>query len=89
MVKTFGVYNTFWIAIDRVSYFLLYPVKDDVQGRHIYAVGSNVDAAKLSGVDVVTTTIKRICSQRDLLLHCWPDPLCTGWYGKYGSGKYV
>ena len=27
-------------------------------GRHIYAIGSNVDAAKLSGVDVVATTIK-------------------------------
>ena len=27
-------------------------------GRHIYAIGSNVDAAKLSGVNVVNTTIK-------------------------------
>ena len=27
-------------------------------GRHIYAIGSNVDAAKLSGVNVVATTIK-------------------------------
>ena len=27
-------------------------------GRHIYAIGSNVDAAKLSGVNVVSTTVK-------------------------------
>ena len=27
-------------------------------GRHIYAIGSNVDAAKLSGVNVFTTTTK-------------------------------
>ena len=55
--KTIGVYNTVWIAIVLflIFNFLLSRTRT---GRHIYAVGSNVDAAKLSGVNVVTTTIK-------------------------------
>lgn len=55
--KTFGVYNTFWIAfvLFLVFFFLLSKTRT---GRHIYAIGSNVDAAKLSGVNVVQTTIK-------------------------------
>ncbi len=55
--KILGVYNTFWIAliIFIVFFFILSKTKT---GRHIYAIGSNVDAAKLSGVDVVKTTIK-------------------------------
>ncbi len=55
--KTLGVYNTFWIAliIFLIFFFLLSKTRT---GRHIYAIGSNVDAARLSGVDVVTTTIK-------------------------------
>lgn len=55
--KTFGVYNTFWIAfvLFLVFFFLLSKTRT---GRHIYAIGSNIDAAKLSGVNVVQTTIK-------------------------------
>ncbi len=55
--KTLGLFNTFWIAfiIFVVFYFLLSRTRT---GRHIYAIGSNVEAAKLSGVDVVKTTIK-------------------------------
>lgn len=55
--KTFGIYNTFWIAfvLFLVFFFLLSKTRT---GRHIYAIGSNVDAAKLSGVNVVNTTIK-------------------------------
>ena len=55
--KFLGVFNTFWIAfiIFAVFYFFLSKTRT---GRHIYAVGSNVDAAKLSGVDVVKTTVK-------------------------------
>ena len=55
--KTLGVYNTFWIAlvIFLLFFFLLSKTRT---GRHIYAIGSNVDAAKLSGVNVVNTTIK-------------------------------
>ena len=55
--KTLGVFNTFWIAflIFIVFFFLLSKTRT---GRHIYAIGSNIDAARLSGVDVVATTIK-------------------------------
>ncbi len=55
--KTFGVYNTFWIAIILfvVFFFLLAKTRT---GRHIYAIGSNVEAAKLSGVSVLSTTTK-------------------------------
>lgn len=55
--KTAGIYNTFWISliIFLVFFFLLSKTKS---GRHIYAIGSNTDAAKLSGVDVTVTTIK-------------------------------
>ena len=49
--KTFGIYNTFWIALILflIFFFLLSRTRT---GRHIYAIGSNVEAAKLSGVDV-------------------------------------
>ena len=55
--KTFGVYNTFWIAIILfvIFFFLLSKTRT---GRHIYAIGSNVEAAKLSGVSVLATTTK-------------------------------
>lgn len=55
--KTLGVYNTFWIAVIVfiIFFFILSKTRT---GRHIYAIGSNVDAAKLSGVNVVYTTTK-------------------------------
>lgn len=51
------LYNTFWIAVALfiVFFFLLSKTRT---GRHIYAVGSNMDAAKLSGVNVVSTVTK-------------------------------
>lgn len=55
--STAGVYNTFWIALILflIFFFLLSKTRT---GRHTYAIGSNVDAAKLSGVSVVTTVTK-------------------------------
>ena len=55
--KTAGIFNTFWIAliIFLIFWFFLARTRS---GRHIYAIGSNVDAARLSGVDVVKTTMK-------------------------------
>lgn len=55
--KTLGIYNTFWISILLfvIFFFLLSKTRT---GRHIYAIGSNVDAAKLSGVNVEMTTTK-------------------------------
>ena len=55
--KTAGIYNTFWLAI--IVFIIFFFVLSKTRtGRHIYAIGSNVDAAKLSGVNVVATTIK-------------------------------
>ena len=55
--KTLGIYNAFWIAIVLfiIFFFLLQKTRT---GRHIYAVGSNIEAAKLSGVNVVATITK-------------------------------
>jgi len=55
--KTFEIFNTFWVAvvIFAVFFFILSKTRS---GRHIYAIGSNVEAAKLSGVSVFTTTTK-------------------------------
>ncbi len=55
--KSLGLYNTIWIAL------VLWVIFDFIlsktrTGRHIYAIGSNLEAAKLSGVDVVRTTVK-------------------------------
>lgn len=55
--KTAGVYNAFWIAVlvFAVVFFILEKTRS---GRHIYAIGSNVEAAKLSGVNVFATVSK-------------------------------
>ena len=55
--KTLGIYNAFWIAfiIFAVVFFIMAKTRT---GRHIYAIGSNVEAAKLSGVNVFATTTK-------------------------------
>lgn len=53
--KTLGIYNTFWIALIIFIAFFFFLSKTRT-GRHIYAVGSNVDAARLAGVDVIKTT---------------------------------
>lgn len=55
--KTLGIYNTFWIALILFAAFFFLLSKTRT-GRHIYAIGSNVDAAKLSGVSVVSTVTK-------------------------------
>lgn len=55
--KTAGIYNTFWIALILfiIFFFLLSKTRT---GRHIYAIGSNIEAAKLSGVSVFSTITK-------------------------------
>jgi len=55
--KSLGVYNTFIVAVVvfLIFFFLLSKTRT---GRHIYAIGSNPDAAKLSGVSVFVTTTK-------------------------------
>ena len=53
--KTLGIYNTFWIAIALFALFFFLLSKTRM-GRHTYAIGSNLDAAKLSGVNVSAAT---------------------------------
>lgn len=52
--QIFGIFNAFWIAfiIWLLCNWLLSKTRI---GRHIYAVGSNVDAARLCGVKVANT----------------------------------
>lgn len=55
--KTLGIYNGVWISIIiwiAFNYILSYTRT----GRHTYAIGSNVNAARLSGVNVLTTVTK-------------------------------
>ena len=64
--KTFGLYNTiiiavlFWVVFN----FVLNRTRF---GRHVYAVGSNIDASRLSGVNITKTItmaymVSSICS---------------------------
>jgi ribose transport system permease protein len=55
--RTFGLFNTVWIAVVLwcVFNFLLTRTRT---GRHIYAIGSNIEASRLSGVNVPATIIK-------------------------------
>lgn len=55
--KTLGIYNTIWIAILLwvIFNFILSKTRT---GRHVYAIGSNIEASKLSGVNTTSITIK-------------------------------
>ena len=57
--KTLGLFNTIWITmfIWLVFNFLLSRTRT---GRHLYAVGSNIHAAHLSGVNI-SSTITKAC----------------------------
>ncbi|MDR2726271.1 MAG: ABC transporter permease [Candidatus Adiutrix sp.] len=52
--KTLGIFNPVWIAFFLWLVFTLVLAKTRT-GRHIYAVGSNLEASRLSGVDVPRT----------------------------------
>jgi len=52
-----GVFNSFWIALVLWAIFFVFLSKTR-SGRHIYAVGSNREAAKMSGVNVSMTITK-------------------------------
>lgn len=55
--KTLGLYNPIWIAF--ILWFILnFYLMRTKNGRHIYAIGSNYEAARLSGVNVIATTLK-------------------------------
>ena len=52
-----GVYNPIWIALILFLVFAVILAKTRT-GRHTYAIGSNYEAAKLSGVNAVLTETK-------------------------------
>ena len=54
---TFGLYNPIWIGIILFLIFAFILGKT-CTGRHTYAIGSNYEAAKLSGVNVVVAETK-------------------------------
>ncbi|MDR1885126.1 MAG: ABC transporter permease [Synergistaceae bacterium] len=55
--RIMGVFNTVWIAVAiwLVFNFILSSTKT---GRHIYAAGSNIEAARMSGVNINATITK-------------------------------
>ncbi len=55
--KFLGLYTGVWITII-IWIIFNYILSKTKSGRHIYAIGSNVDAARLSGVNVLTTVTK-------------------------------
>ncbi len=72
--KFLGLYNTFWIALILFIIFVFF-IQRTRTGRHIYAIGSNVDAARLSGVNVFKTTtvtylVAEFCSVITGLILC-------------------
>jgi len=54
---TFGLYNAIWIGILLFLIFAFILGKTRT-GRHTYAIGSNYEAAKLSGVNVIAAETK-------------------------------
>lgn len=72
--KFLGVFSTVWISVILwlAFNFLLSRTRT---GRHIYASGSNQEAAKLSGISILSTTIKvyviaSVCSCVVGLIQC-------------------
>lgn len=55
--ETFGLYNAVWIGIILFLVFA-FILGRTCTGRHTYAIGSNFEAAKLSGVNVVAAETK-------------------------------
>lgn len=55
--KILDIYNTIWIAA--VLWFIFnFLLSKTRTGRHIYAVGSNIEASRLSGISINSTTTK-------------------------------
>ena len=54
--ETLGLYNPVWMAV--VLWFVFNFVLSRTRtGRHVYAVGSNIEASRLSGVNVAWTVV--------------------------------
>lgn len=72
--KILGLYNTIWIAV--VLWFVFNFILSKTRiGRYIYAIGSNIEASRLSGVNIVSTTtiayvVSAICACTVGLITC-------------------
>lgn len=54
--KTLGVYNAFWLTLILFA-ILFFVLQKTVIGRKLYAIGSNENAAKLSGINITSGVI--------------------------------
>lgn len=55
--KTFGLFNTIWITM-LIWFIFNFILSKTRTGRHLYAVGSNIHASHLSGVNISATITK-------------------------------
>ncbi|MDR0764285.1 MAG: ABC transporter permease [Synergistaceae bacterium] len=81
-----GVYSTVWIAVILWSIFN-FILSATGTGRHIYAVGSNIEAARMSGVNISRTVtaaylVSAFCSCVVGLIAC-----ATGGVGTMDAGN--
>jgi ribose transport system permease protein len=72
--KFLGIYTPVWIAAV-IWFFFYYVLSKTRTGRHVYAIGSNIEAARLSGVNVIKSTtivylISSFCSAVTGLITC-------------------
>lgn len=84
--KTLGIYNGVWIAILAFLVFNFILTKTR-SGRYLYALGSNPEAARLSGVSVLKTTtiaymVSAFCSCIVGIIQC-----CSAGMGAMDAGN--
>lgn len=84
--KTLGLYNGVWIAIIVFLIFNFVLTKTR-SGRYLYALGSNPEAARLSGVSVLKTTtiaylVSALCSCLVGIIQC-----CSAGMGAMDAGN--
>ena len=84
--KTLGLYNGVWIAIIIFLIFNFVLTKTR-SGRYLYALGSNPEAARLSGVSVLKTTtiaylVSAFCSCLVGIIQC-----CSAGMGAMDAGN--
>ena len=85
-VKTLGLYNGVWIAIIIFLIFNFVLTKTR-SGRYLYALGSNPEAARVSGVSVLKTTtiaylVSAFCSCLVGIIQC-----CSAGMGAMDAGN--
>ena len=74
-----GIYTPIWIAIVLFAFFAFILSKTAL-GRHVYALGSNYEAARLSGVN------ESLCHFFFPRRRCRPDTHRAERHGQHGRG---